>query len=124
MPTHRRRWISAAASVKQEPEDIHRHHDHSSSCQSEGFPTSRISADALPPLAIIYIAEQLAATGSLRSLAALNATSRSFHAQTLPVLWRTVIWDPSRKNLELEEDGRDRYWRTAMVDSAGAPHIQ
>lgn len=47
----------------------------------------------LPLLAIESIAESLIARGQLRSLANFNATLKGVHRDSLPFLWRTVIWD-------------------------------
>jgi hypothetical protein len=45
----------------------------------------------LPEELLVEVAEHLAATHSLASLAAINVTCRSIHHHTLPVLFRSLI---------------------------------
>jgi hypothetical protein len=84
----------------------------------------RTTVNQLPRFYIECIAESLVATGHLRSLAALNVASSAMYAHTLPILWRTIIWDPKRKDLELRDGGKEGYWKQIMVDGEGARHIQ
>lgn len=125
MPTQQPRWKSAVASIKQEEaSDVFPLHTSNRSVRSNSVVISRVNVEALPLIAIEAISEHLVAIGQLRSLAAFNVTSRTVHTRTLPILWRTVIWDPSRKDLELEGDDKERCWKTMMIASSGARYIQ
>lgn len=80
----------------------------------------RPARSTLPVFAIELVAEALAAQGQLNRLALFNATSKTIHDTTLPVLWRTVIWDPKGKT----KAQRAESWRMMMVDSPGAKYIE
>jgi hypothetical protein len=84
----------------------------------------RRTSEPIPRPVMESIAEALVARGLLRTLASLNTASKAVYAQTLPIVWRTFIWDPSKASLKLEEGEEDRYWREMTIDSAGAEYIQ
>lgn len=78
------------------------------------------SFSKLPLVAVEAVVESLIARGLLKTLASLNATSKGVRRDTLPCLWRTVIWDPIGKT----QTEQDECWKRLMIDSPGARHIQ
>lgn len=65
------------------------------------------------------IGESLIARGALASLAALNTASYPLYEATLPLLWRTFVWDAYGKG----KAKADEYWKR-FVASRGAEHIR
>lgn len=123
----RRQKKTTRISVKQEVLDASRPRTRASKGFKLAKPTPgplRTDTSPIPRDIIESLAEHLVATGCLRSLAAFNTVSRSIYTYTLPILWRTVIWDPDRKDLEMDEDEKARYWNLMMVNGAGARHVQ
>ncbi|KAJ9118284.1 hypothetical protein QFC22_004195 [Naganishia vaughanmartiniae] len=87
--------------------------------------------DAIPPTDAIgrlsidhpeifnLVAESLIARGALQSLANLNTASYPLFEATLPLLWRTFVWDTYGKG----KTKTDEYWKKIMA-SRGAEHIR
>ncbi|KAJ9118292.1 hypothetical protein QFC22_004203 [Naganishia vaughanmartiniae] len=75
-------------------------------------------ANAHPEI-IDLVSESLISRGALRSLASLNSASRSLYAATLPLLWRTFIWDPYGKGRKKTK----AYW-DLLSTCRGAEYIR
>ncbi|KAJ9099889.1 hypothetical protein QFC21_003894 [Naganishia friedmannii] len=71
------------------------------------------------PEILNLVAESLIARGALASLAALNTASYPLYAASLPLLWRTFVWDAYGKG----KTKTDEYWKR-FVGSEGAEHIR
>lgn len=80
-------------------------------------PLGRLSTDH--PEVFNLVAESLIARGALGSLASLNSASYPLYEATLPLLWRTFIWDAYGKG----KTKTDEYWKRC-VGSRGAEHIR
>ncbi|KAJ9099900.1 hypothetical protein QFC21_003905 [Naganishia friedmannii] len=61
----------------------------------------------LPGILLELVAESLIARGCLASLASLNTASRQIYQATLPLLWRTFIWDSHGKGQAEEREAWD-----------------
>lgn len=71
----------------------------------------------LPTDVLVLVAEELQSQLLLRTCANLNETCRDVYAQTLPVLWKLVIFHNSAGN-----DDSDRW--SGLIKSAGAGYIE
>lgn len=82
------------------------------------------SFSRLPLAAVMAVAESLVARGLNRTLASLNATCNALNRDTLPVLWRTVIWSGREGGKRETQNKKAERWKAMMVKTRGSRYIQ
>lgn len=94
-------------------------------------PYVQLANFTFPGIVLDLVSESLIARGCLASLASLNTSSKQIYQATLPLLWRTFIWDAhgkgqaeERKAWEVIVGKRAANGKRLTKPAKGARHIQ